>query len=144
MNKLHGASTIATTLVVAVALWLFYKHITRRGLNGQTHASQVLVDEKATTAKLLQAAGARVYGSRNCGYTTRQMEKFGRHAGMIDYVECSQGNPMCRSITGFPTWKIGGFTLMGDQPIGKLHDYAERVLRGEGPAESNKHVHPRI
>lgn len=84
-------------------------------------------DEMYTTAKLLHAANATVYGSHQCGYTVRQMERFGSHADMVEYVECGE-HSACDGIRGFPTWKIGSETLMGDQPLRTLRAAAERVL----------------
>jgi hypothetical protein len=94
-------------------------------------------DEMFTTAKLLHAANATVYGSRQCGYTVRQMERFGSHADMVEYIECGEQSA-CEGIRGFPTWKIGSETLMGDQPLRTLRAAAERVLNNSQPSQKQQ------
>lgn len=101
-------------------------------------------DEMFTTAKLLHAANATIYGSRQCGYTVRQMERFGSHADMVEYIECGGEQSACEGIRGFPTWKIGSETLMGDQPLRTLRAAAERVLNNSQPsaAAPQRQRHP--
>lgn len=86
-------------------------------------------DEAMQTAKLLHAAGATLYGSKNCGHTVRQQEMFGPALKQIKYVECSQGG--CKDIRGFPSWRIGNHELLGRQPFDKLRETAQRVLKGD-------------
>jgi len=76
-----------------------------------------------------------VFGSKQCGYTVRQMERFGQYANMIAYTECAQGMEACKNIKGFPSWSIGGEELLGDQPLDVLRAAAEKTLRtGGAPA----------
>lgn len=125
------ALALFVLLVICVAYY-FYKK--QGGIDMQMPGSAK--DEKYITAKMLHAAGAKVYGSKTCGYTVRQMEKFGQYSGMITYIECSSSNEACREIKGFPSWNIGGEELLGDQSLETLRSAAEKTLRGGGPANA--------
>lgn len=125
---------LAVLLILCVAVYALSRVLGVRGAGAGVAASGSEL-EQATTAKLLHAANARVYGSARCGYTVRQMERFGRSVHLIDYVECGggDGGEKCGSIEGFPTWKIGSHVLMGDQPLSALRSAAERALNGGAP-----------
>jgi len=133
------------TLGIILVATLLFLYAGSRLLRRYEGPGAHLTDETYTTAKLLHAANATIYGARSCGYTVRQMERFHNHVHLIDYVECGEGsNPRCRSIKGFPTWTIGNKTLMGDQPLHVLRAAAEHVLRGgsSGPAQKDGQQEP--
>lgn len=134
---------IALVIFVAMYAVMFVRRRAAAGRLGSgdgtaSSSDDEMQDEKHTTAKLLHAANATVYGSRQCGYTVRQMERFGPHADMIDYVECGADSETstCKGIRGFPTWKIGSATLMGDQSLHALRAAAERALQGSDDSAS--------
>ena len=118
-------------VVVCVAYFMYRKQEKTGG-----SAQPSTKDERYITAKMLHAAGAKVYGSKQCGYTVRQMEKFGPYTNMLAYIECGQGVEACKNIKGFPSWMIGGEELLGDQPLEVLRAAAEKTLRtgGANPA----------
>ncbi|KAK3265348.1 hypothetical protein CYMTET_25959 [Cymbomonas tetramitiformis] len=77
-------------------------------------------------AKHLKATGAKMYGAFWCSHCNDQKRDFGAEAYKdLPYVECfpegyRSGVTMaevCKEaeLTGFPTWKIGGETLEGEQ-----------------------------
>jgi glutaredoxin len=78
----------------------------------------------------LKEIGATMYGAWWCPHCYRQKQVFGQQAfAEIDYVECDPDgrNPQtdrCRSegVRVYPTWKINGQVLMGNQPLTVLAD----------------------
>lgn len=137
VNVKKCTNTLALILFVAAFLFVAYKlfHRPLSNLIRPGGGGGMMEEEAHTTAKLLHAANAMCFGSRNCGFTVRQMEKFGRHAHLIDYIECGDDkNPRCQSIKGYPTWHVGGKELLGDQPLHTLREAAEAALRGANEA----------
>lgn len=130
---------LAIILILCIVAYVLSRVFKKSGRHDNPGASGNEI-EQATTAKLLHAANATIYGSERCGYTVRQMERFGRSVHLIDYVECGSGNEKCSSIEGFPTWKIGEHVLMGDQPLSALRSAAERALN----AGSRGGAHPSV
>lgn len=127
-NAIRIAALIVLVVAIVVLGVKFADEFVRRRSTGAVPSDEALV-----TAKLLRAANARVYGRSDCGFTRKQMQRFGPHASVVDYTECTAEDPTCRSIAGFPTWIIGGEMVLGDRTLVDLRARAERVLRGDGP-----------
>lgn len=77
---------------------------------------KVAVNQYDDLAKSLTAAGAKVYGTSQCGACNYQKELFGNSWQYIDYIECTSpdgvGNQVAvcqeEDIKAYPTWRFAG------------------------------------
>ena len=76
------------------------------------HSAQEIREQAAVpglVAQALQSAGAKLFGSRDCIWTARQLIMFGPHVTKLPYVECGGDAPhpsACSSISSVPTWEF--------------------------------------
>lgn len=49
--------------------------------------------------------GWTVYGSHNCGWTTKQLAEMDSKSVDYTFVDCDQNPGQCEGISGFPTLK---------------------------------------
>lgn len=95
-------------------------------------------DSEKQLAKHLKDTGAIMYGAYTCSHCCAQKVLFGQEAvaSELPYVECAPGgkNPqteVCQKEldesakqaggrAGFPTWKVNGKYLTGEQPLASL------------------------
>lgn len=79
-------------------------------------------------AKCMTSKGLKFYGASWCPHCTNMKTLFGSSMQYINYIECETGdNTMTQEcinagITGFPTFKIGTQTLVGEQTLKQLSD----------------------
>ena len=73
--------------------------------------------KEVTIAKCLSSKGAVLYGAAWCPYTQKQIESFEGGFQYLKYVECTKKATLCqqKSISGYPTWIIGGSRILGYQ-----------------------------
>ena len=79
----------------------------------------------ALVAQHLADAGAVLYGTSWCGWTTRQRAIFGPHADTVPYVQCDAGPAQeakcdAAGVNGYPAWNIGGAMLPGYMSLSRL------------------------
>ena len=77
-------------------------------------------------AQCLTEKGAVMYGTDWCPYCKNQKAMFGASFKNIDYVNCDFSKAECdkNGVTGYPTWKVGGQSFSGVQPLTKLGSLA--------------------
>lgn len=92
-----------------------------------SHSSPVAI----SLAKHLHSVGAKLYGAFWCSHCFEQKQMFGAEAtDILDYVECypngyRKGVKIAKAceeanIQGFPTWKVKGQVLSGEQVFAEL------------------------
>lgn len=81
-------------------------------------------DELLDLAKRLKAAGFKVYGVTQCGWTRKQRDLFGvgeaRKVFESFYVECRARDSCPPQVRGFPTWAAGEEMTPGFQNFESL------------------------
>lgn len=50
-------------------------------------------------------SGWTVYGSHNCGWTTKQLKHMDSKSISYNFVDCDQDKEACTGMSGFPTLK---------------------------------------
>ena len=63
----------------------------------------VLIMYSFTGSKVSSGRGWTVYGSHNCGWTTKQLKHMDSKGIAYDFVDCDKES--CTGMSGFPTLK---------------------------------------
>jgi hypothetical protein len=113
MNRLQRIIIIVIIMVAIVAGFLGYMFIT----DSQVYAKTI---EGFSTC--LGSKNATMYGAYWCSHCQNQKSLFGPSFKNINYVECTENEERCRveGVAGFPTWKVDGRLLVGEQSLQQL------------------------
>jgi len=81
-------------------------------------------------ASCLSKKGFVMYGSQRCGYCANQKEMFGESFNLINYVECTEQQELCREkkILGVPTWIYPDGVISGVQSLEELSELSNCEL----------------
>jgi hypothetical protein len=67
--------------------------------------------QTSRTVAKLDLLNAKLYGTKSCGWTVRQLEVFGDQQQKVQaamYIDCTETPGRCLKVSHFPTWEIGG------------------------------------